>query len=220
MNETYPKHLMAQKLNNFAAFCIETGRYKRAISNLVRALKLAEQVGNVAPCNCQYCSFEACMSFSRNLSSPFQSSSTSSSSLHHHHATSSGGKTTSAQSFSKQWMTQQRPSSNAEDQEGYIHRQPIRITTKSMEEGHPMGRFLTFIATFNLALVSNNVIFCLWTSGAMFSYHIWNIALTHSFFLPFYYRQTTCQQSKMMQSLPPKSSKKCCISMNWSIIGL
>jgi len=43
MNQKRCRHLYAQKLNNCASICIETGLYDRAILSLSKALKLSEQ---------------------------------------------------------------------------------------------------------------------------------------------------------------------------------
>jgi hypothetical protein len=59
--------LLAQKLNSDAAFCIETGRYDRAIFNLVEALKLSEQVVCNSTCTCQHCSLDGCLTFSQKV---------------------------------------------------------------------------------------------------------------------------------------------------------
>ena len=37
LQSAYPPLLLAKKLNNRAAFCIETGHYERAVPNLIRA---------------------------------------------------------------------------------------------------------------------------------------------------------------------------------------
>jgi hypothetical protein len=59
--------LRAQKLNNHAALCIETGRYDRAIFNLVKALKLSENVDSISTCACKHCSLDECMTFSQKV---------------------------------------------------------------------------------------------------------------------------------------------------------
>jgi hypothetical protein len=129
-HEAYPPHLLAQKLNNRAAFCIETGRYDRAISNLVKALKVSEQVDNVSTCTCKHCSLDGCMSFSQKVTGFERRHSRST-------RTRSGSST---------------PSEVVEVDDGYIHRQPIHVTPHAMQEGHSMGLTLPLIITFNLAL--------------------------------------------------------------------
>jgi hypothetical protein len=122
VHEAYPPLLLAKKLNNRAAFYIQTGRYNWAISNLVKALKLTEQlrIGNSATRTCKHCDLQACMTFSQSC----DSTSTRSQSL----------------------------ISDESSEEGYIHRQPIRVTPQAMEEGHSMTVTLPLIIIFNLAL--------------------------------------------------------------------
>jgi hypothetical protein len=128
-HETYPQLLLAKKLNNSAAFCIETGRYDRAVSNLVKALKLTEQIDISASCTCKHCGLKACMAFSQRCDS------------------------TSVDSVaSKRPKRRQSLISDESSEEGYIYRQPIRVAPQAMHEGHSMGLTLPLIITFNLAL--------------------------------------------------------------------
>jgi tetratricopeptide (TPR) repeat protein len=124
--EIYPPHILAQKLNEHGAFCIEVGYYERAIPALVEALHLAEQahVNNKEDtCRCEHCSLESCMIFSQ---SNLQQSATQSK---------------KCQSLSDE-----------SDEEAFVYRQPIRVTPQSMQAGHNMGSTLPMIITFNLAL--------------------------------------------------------------------
>jgi hypothetical protein len=129
VHEAYPPLLLAKKLNNRAAFCIETGRYDRAVSNLVKALKLTEQIDKSATCTCKHCGLQACVTFSQSFDS------------------------TIVDSVASKYPTRRQSLiSDESSEEGYIYRQPIRVTPQAMQEGHPMGLTLPLIITFNLAL--------------------------------------------------------------------
>jgi hypothetical protein len=123
-----PPHLLAQKLNNGAACCIETGLYDKAVLKLVKALKLTEQLDNTVSCTCQFCSLEECVTFSQK----------------------SPGRNRCDYSFDNDSSLL---SCEEESEGGYVYRQPIRITPQTMVEGHSMGLVLPKILIFNLALV-------------------------------------------------------------------
>jgi hypothetical protein len=125
--ESQAPHLLAQKLNEHAAFCIEIGCYDRAISTLVQALQLSEQTNHTRVCQCHSCSLESCMAFSQQ--------------------TPEGICVTPKKNDQKLLLTDHDSS-----EEGFIHRKPIRVTPKSMQEGHRMGLVFPVIVTFNLAL--------------------------------------------------------------------
>jgi hypothetical protein len=141
--EVYPPQLLAQRLNNRAADCIEVGQYEVAAATLIKALKLSERptprsaprIGQESDeddmvltdtsCDCHYCSLDYCMTYSQ----------------------------------------QHNDSVSSEDQQqhqcldcspcgegGYIYQQPIRVNPRAIEEGHCMGIVLPLILTFNLAL--------------------------------------------------------------------
>lgn len=143
--EIYPIQLLAQKLNNRAAHCIEIGDYETAVSSLVRALRIAEVSTSAASaddddfameveapptCSCRYCSLDYCMTYSQQVAS--QSEKSSMDELLYCEASTKvdagnvGG--------------------------GYVYRQPIRVSPQTMNEGHSMGVVLPLILTFNLAL--------------------------------------------------------------------
>jgi hypothetical protein len=132
-----PRDLLAKRLNNQAASCIETGRYDRAVSNLVKALSLVtHQIGNTiatTTCTCKHCCLEECISFSQDKYPARRSR---------------RQKTRGALSSTCE--------EDSDDEERFIYRQPIRITPQSMmqeEEGHHyMGVTLPLILSFNLAL--------------------------------------------------------------------
>lgn len=135
--ESYPRQLLAQKLNNRAAQCIEEGQYQNAIGNLVRALKLSEQSSmqfeengiscmetEQSACSCQFCSLDYCMTYCQQVS---RTSATSMSDAEKNDNSGTGGG-------------------------GYVYQQPIRVCPQTMEGGHSMGSVLPLILTFNLAL--------------------------------------------------------------------
>lgn len=56
---------LAQRLNNRAAICIETGKFDSAIQNLTKAMQISRE-GNTTPaCTCKTCTLQACMAFSK-----------------------------------------------------------------------------------------------------------------------------------------------------------
>jgi hypothetical protein len=123
--EVHSPHILAQKLNEHAAFCIEVGYYERAIPVLVEALHLAEEAHNNIEednCRCEDCSLESCMIFGQ-ISLPQCAT-----------------PTKKCQSLSD------------ESEDTFVYRQPIRLTPQSTQEGHNMASTLTMIITFNLAL--------------------------------------------------------------------
>lgn len=135
-SEIYPHQLLAQKLNNRAAECIEVGQYSMAIGNLVRALKISEEAAGSMDvdnedednetqsppcCSCQFCCLDYCMTYSQQVSRQSETSS----------CTSDDGKNECG---------------------GYVYQRPIRVSPQTMTEGHSMGSVLPLILTFNLAL--------------------------------------------------------------------
>lgn len=131
MKEVYPPQLLAQKLNNRAAYCIESGQFDVAITNLVKALKLAETSEVICDgndrsssddshgCGCKYCSLDYCMTYSQQVSK----------------------QAAVTESIDK-----------ASIAGGYVYQQPIRVSSETMEECHHMGFVLPLILTFNLAV--------------------------------------------------------------------
>ena len=130
LQESFPPHLLAQKLNNRGVQSIEDGRYDRAISTLVRALKLSEQVADEAACPCRHCTLESSMAVNQTVPRVMQCSPTT---------------------LKKKTFKSELDGSD-HGKGGYIYRKPIRVSPKSMQEGHSMGVTLSLIVIFNLAL--------------------------------------------------------------------
>jgi tetratricopeptide (TPR) repeat protein len=137
VHEPYPPQLLAQKLINRGAICIETGRFELAISTLVKALKLSEQVANDYACSCRHCSLEESMSINQTV--PRLMRQDSPSFCRHEDACTSPT------------MARLQQTEDSE-QDGYIYRRAIRVSQFSMQEGHSMGATMSLIIIFNLAL--------------------------------------------------------------------
>ena len=70
MYEEYPQsnlasYLLAQRLNNRAAICIETGKFDIAIQNLTKAMQISQEGSTTPACTCKTCNLQACMAFSK-----------------------------------------------------------------------------------------------------------------------------------------------------------
>jgi tetratricopeptide (TPR) repeat protein len=144
VQEAYPTHLLAQKLNNRGALCIEAGRYERAIVTLVKALRLSERVAGDETCCCRCCSLDECMTM--NQSVPPRRSLTRQDSDLFFCGDCAGSR--------KMPRRSQEETSLSEEVEcgGYIHRKPIHVSPHCIKEGHFMGGTLSLIVIFNLAL--------------------------------------------------------------------
>jgi hypothetical protein len=131
-------HLYAQRLNTSAALCIEIGHYDRAISSLVKALRIHDNYvkEDTLLRIHQVPVLDGSIAYSEHISATeeltqqiaMNSSSSSSSSTENHNSLLSDDKMYGC---------------------GYIYRRPIRI---SIQEGQNMGPALFLIITFNLAL--------------------------------------------------------------------
>lgn len=121
---------LAQLLNRRGAYCIETGRYDRAISNLVKAMEVSKD-STKASCSCQECSLESCIEYSHSMMQENKSDSDANNSW----------------SFLQHFGNIEQ---QEQDEEGYLYRTPI--LTRSEASGHSMGDVLPQIITFNLAL--------------------------------------------------------------------
>eukprot|EP00536_Pseudo-nitzschia_multiseries_P012494 jgi/Psemu1/208843/e_gw1.481.21.1 len=162
--------LLAQRINNSAASCIEMGQYSKAIISLKKALEMNKKDNNKKSsiwsyreksCKCYHCTLDGCITFSESNSSitSVQGSTISS----------RGGwtrkrrKILSSRTLARRtvfWRPPRNESNRAattkiqEDLEqddldcGYIYRQPIRVPC----EGHVMGSTIFLIIVFNLAL--------------------------------------------------------------------
>ena len=138
LDQDLPSLLLESKtLNNRAALFIEAGQYRRAINNIVKAMKITEEIESHPTCSNIRgdCSLEECLAHSRKVSwfdSKFRDS------LSKEHSTKSLSKA---------------PATSAiDDFGGYIYRQPIRVPPRAMKEDYSMGLTLPLILTFNLAL--------------------------------------------------------------------
>jgi hypothetical protein len=130
VHEAYPPLMLAKKLNNRAAFYIETGRYDRAVSKLAKALKLTGKTDNIATCcTCKHCGLKECVTFSQRRDSSIADSVASNHRTRRHSLI-----------------------SDVSSEEGYIYRLPIHVAPQAMQEGHSMGLTLPLIIIFNMAL--------------------------------------------------------------------
>lgn len=143
-----PDHrvLAAQRLNQQGAYCLETGRYDKAISNFVKGMEYSKQQDKNKACQCNECTVDACIRYSHGLvvkqkEQQWQEM---------------GHTTTATQNDydnndDNEWRLLSNQSSD--DTGGYkysLYQQPIFISPKSF--GHSMGIALPKIITFNLAL--------------------------------------------------------------------
>jgi tetratricopeptide (TPR) repeat protein len=145
VREAYPPHLLAQKLNNRGALCIETGRYERAIATLTKALRLCKRVASDETCRCRFCGLDECMSMNQSVP-PHRS-------LTRQDAGSSFyGDCDSSRRMPRRSQEETSSSEDFECRGGYIYRNPIHVSPHSMQEGHSMGATLSLIVIFNLAL--------------------------------------------------------------------
>ena len=125
--------VLAKKLNNRGAFCIETGRYDRAIPTLLKALRITQQNSiKEQCCSCHYCTLEECVTFSQRR-----------------------GCMTSIVTDSPLNKSFSNDTDVSNNDEGYIHKQPIRVTRQAIEKDHKMGIVLPLIINFNLALANH-----------------------------------------------------------------
>ena len=145
--EAFPPQALAMRLNNRGALCIETGRFDRAISTLVRALRLSEQAVDETICTCNHCSLDECMSISNsppqrrhleesNLCGPCQTDNTEP----------GGAGDLGLRPFKRSRVEEHSTS------EGFVYQRPIRISPQSMLRGHSPGVTLSLIIIFNLGL--------------------------------------------------------------------
>ena len=157
--EVYPPHLLAQKLNNRAANCIENGKYDEAVGSLVKALRMTEdprldfseyqtssstsEPQNLT-CQCRYCSLDYCMTHSQPT--------TSTSHYQQSYPCSSSQSYDYYNDYDMDYSNSGGASASSSADGGYVYRQPIRVSPQTMEEGHCMGVVLPLILTFNLAL--------------------------------------------------------------------
>lgn len=131
MKSTTTPSILVQTLNQKGVYCIDTGRYDRAISFLIRAMEVSKQDQRQPACNCEHCSLEACIEYSHSL---VQEPSEMAVDEEDHC------------DFVQQFCSHDKN----DDDEGYLYRIPIVTKPESM--GHSMGTIMPKIVTFNLAL--------------------------------------------------------------------
>jgi len=66
LEECYPPQLLAQRLNNRAANCIESKDFETAISHLVKALRTLQKQSSDHSCANECCSLNSCLLYSQN----------------------------------------------------------------------------------------------------------------------------------------------------------
>lgn len=117
----------ARELNEQGAFCIDIGRYDRAIEVLIDALEVSESTNldSSVACRCGSCSLDSCMQYSHDYAQMIDCKPSNSKAC-----STDGGIAVG----------------------GFMYRQPIRIPPGAVEGGHIMGMTLPMILTFNLAL--------------------------------------------------------------------
>ena len=164
-------HLFAQRMNNNAALCFETGHYSRAIILLKKALEINNKknkkngvrVFREKICKCYLCTLDGCIAFSENSLSITRAveCSTISSGSSGGHARKRRQIITTPPLARRRNMFWKPPhkeikkaiAATTQDFKTdfdcrYIYRRPIRVAC----EGHAMGSTLFLIIIFNLAL--------------------------------------------------------------------
>ena len=157
-------HLYAQRLNNIAASCIDSGQYDKAVAFLVKAMVLSpadthtiSSVDGPDICSCPHCSLDECIVYSGERAGIGLGAEP-----HHRTNYSSGdccGSESKKRKIDTRCVTRRTFSANKNEDNnesiGFTHRTPILITPKIINEGHMMGPILSLIVTFNLALANH-----------------------------------------------------------------
>ena len=154
-------HYYAKKLNNSAASYIELGQHNEAIKRLKQALHLIKQSSSgaadnnnnatsskptneqVVCCCSNYCSLNECMVYSEENTPVDLFNNVIMDTAETTHNVS----ITASFSTSKQTATEDDRSDHT-----YIHQRPLYITPRCLVEGYNLGRFLSLLVLFNLAL--------------------------------------------------------------------
>ena len=153
-SDRYTNHLYAQRLNNAAASCIESGEHEKAVSILVRALRLSRSsLPDGASCgHCpSYCSLDECIVYSEERAALLEHDKARES-----YEPSSKRRKTNSSKRAVYSNIATNPLIKFPDENdsvyGYTHKTPILVTPTIMHEGLDMGPILSLIITFNLAL--------------------------------------------------------------------
>ena len=153
-SDRYSNHLYAQRLNNEGASCIESGEHEKAVSILVRALRLSRSsLPDGASCgHCpSYCSLDECIVYSEERAAMPE----------HDKArrccepSCKRRKTNSAKQAVYSNLAANPLIDSADENDsinGYTHKTPILVTPTIIHGGLDMGPILSLIITFNLAL--------------------------------------------------------------------
>lgn len=142
-DKAYKPSLMAQLLNDEAALLIQQGDCEQAITHLIKALRLYEEVADsYEACTCHHCRLESCIA--RSKRTPMQCDS--------FHCPCPG------QEVSEDGDSDvHRPGHFNAANNGYIYSQPIFCSPTFSHEGHHPGVTLMMIIIFNLALAHHLV---------------------------------------------------------------
>jgi tetratricopeptide (TPR) repeat protein len=164
VQESYPPHLLAQKLNNRGSILVEQGLYQEAIATYVKALKLSENSANYVSCPCRCCSLGLCLSMATCSTRREHVAVSSASDMHK--------KLPSLQDFDPMEVEEleelgyEGPSMNdarltscqdsnedlSSTSGGYVYTNALQVCPESILLGHNMGVTLSLIIIFNLAL--------------------------------------------------------------------
>jgi hypothetical protein len=162
--ESRRDHFYAQRLNNIAASCIDSGQYDKAVAFLVKAMVLSptdthtiSSVDTPDICSSPHCSLDECIIYSGERAEIGLGAEP-----HRHTDYSSSaccGSESKKRKIDARCVTRRTFSANKNEDDneriGFTHRTPILITPKIINEGHMMGPILSLIVTFNLALANH-----------------------------------------------------------------
>ena len=152
-------HLYAQKLNNAAASCIDSGQHDKAVFFLVKALRLSPTTktysadqDDIRACP-SYCLLDECIGYSEERASLHQ---------YAERDPKCGPETKKQKIETKtrcaaplEGFSVSEDVNEADGSIGYTHKRPILVTPTIINEGRIMGPTLSLIITFNLALASH-----------------------------------------------------------------
>ncbi len=150
-SDCYSQHLYAQRLNNAAASCIESGEHEKAVTVLVQALRLSRSsLPDGASCgHCpSYCSLDECIVYSEERATTLANKKA----RHCYEPIPKRRKTNATERVSYTPLAVNQSYDESDSTTGYTHRTPILVTPRIINEGIDMGPILSLIITFNLAL--------------------------------------------------------------------